>query len=85
MILEHGELPPAVLAQEFADDETSVLCATMGMWAGLNVVGPACTSLWSLTRFHSRRWTIRCRQRAGQISTRTVETASRKCSSTMLR
>ncbi len=43
VILEHGELPPAVLAQEFADDETSVLCATMGMWAGLNVVGPACT------------------------------------------
>ena len=43
VILEHGELPPAVLAQEFAEDETSVLCATMGMWAGLNVVGPACT------------------------------------------
>ncbi len=42
-ILEHGELPSAVLAQEFAEDETSVLCATMGMWAGLNVVGPACT------------------------------------------
>lgn len=43
VVLEHGELPPAVLAQEFAEDETSVLCATMGMWAGLNVVGPACT------------------------------------------
>lgn len=43
VILEHGELPPAVLAQEFADDETSVLCATMGMWAGLNVVGAACS------------------------------------------
>lgn len=43
VILEHGELPPAVLAEEFANDETSVLCATMGMWAGVNVVGPACT------------------------------------------
>ena len=43
MVLEHGELPPTVLAEEFAEDETSVLCATMGMWAGLNVVGSACT------------------------------------------
>lgn len=43
VVLEHGELPPAVLAEEFAEDETSVLCATMGMWAGLNVVGSACT------------------------------------------
>ncbi|NQU36556.1 MAG: ATP-dependent DNA helicase [Actinobacteria bacterium] len=42
-ILEHGELPAAVLAAEFAQDEESVLCATMGMWAGLNVTGPACT------------------------------------------
>ncbi len=42
-VLEHGELPAAVLAAEFAEDETSVLCATMGMWAGLNVVGSACT------------------------------------------
>lgn len=42
-ILEHGELPANILAEEFADDETSVLCATMGMWNGLNVVGPACT------------------------------------------
>jgi ATP-dependent DNA helicase DinG len=42
-ILEHGELPAAVLAAEFAEDEKSVLCATMGMWAGLNVVGSACT------------------------------------------
>lgn len=41
-ILEHGELPSNILAEEFADDETSVLCATMGMWNGLNVVGPAC-------------------------------------------
>lgn len=42
-VLEHGELPAAVLAEEFAEDETSVLCATMGMWAGLNVVGSSCT------------------------------------------
>lgn len=42
-ILEHGELPPNILAEEFAEDETSVLCATMGMWNGLNVVGPACS------------------------------------------
>lgn len=42
-ILEHGELPAADLADEFAEDETSVLCATMGMWAGLNVVGDSCT------------------------------------------
>jgi len=42
-VLMHGELPAAALAQEFAEDETSVLCVTMGMWHGLNVVGPACT------------------------------------------
>ncbi|MEI8081752.1 MAG: helicase C-terminal domain-containing protein, partial [Actinomycetes bacterium] len=42
-VLMHGELPAAVLAEEFAEDETSVLCATMGMWHGLNIVGPACT------------------------------------------
>lgn len=43
VILEHGELPSADLAAEFAEDETSVLCATMGLWSGLNVVGSACT------------------------------------------
>ena len=42
-ILEHGELPANILAAEFAEDETSVLCATMGMWNGLNVMGPSCT------------------------------------------
>lgn len=42
-VLAHGELPAGALAEEFADDETSVLCATMGMWAGLNVAGPSCT------------------------------------------
>lgn len=41
-ILEHGELPAADLAEEFTKDESSVLCATMGMWAGLNVVGDSC-------------------------------------------
>jgi len=42
-VLTHGELPAAALAEEFALDETSVLCATMGMWAGLNIPGSACT------------------------------------------
>lgn len=42
-VLTHGELPAAALAEEFAEDETSVLCATMGMWAGLDVPGAACT------------------------------------------
>jgi len=42
-ILEHGELPADALADEFAADETSVLCATMGMWSGLDVAGPACS------------------------------------------
>ncbi|MGV1037121.1 MAG: ATP-dependent DNA helicase [Candidatus Nanopelagicales bacterium] len=42
-VLTHGELPAAALAEEFAEDETSVLCATMGMWAGLDIPGPACT------------------------------------------
>lgn len=42
-VLTHGELPAAALAEEFAQDETSVLCATMGMWAGLDIPGPACT------------------------------------------
>ncbi|MDP3971284.1 MAG: ATP-dependent DNA helicase, partial [Candidatus Nanopelagicales bacterium] len=42
-ILEHGELPAPALTAEFAEDETSVLCATMGMWSGLDVAGPACS------------------------------------------
>lgn len=42
-VLEHGELPAPVLAEEFATDRDSILCATMGMWSGLNVVGPACS------------------------------------------
>lgn len=42
-VLEQGELPSQLLAEEFAADETSVLCATMGMWNGLNIVGPACS------------------------------------------
>lgn len=40
-ILIQGEAPNAQLVDEFRSDETSVLCATMGMWHGLDVVGPA--------------------------------------------
>lgn len=39
----HGEAPADVLVQQFADEETSVLCATMGLWQGVNVVGPSCS------------------------------------------
>lgn len=42
-ILEHGELPANILAEEFEDDEESVLCATMGMWNGLNIKGRSCS------------------------------------------
>lgn len=42
-VLVHGETSGADLAEQFAKDETSVLCATMGMWAGLNVPGPSCS------------------------------------------
>lgn len=42
-ILEHGELSAEALTDEFAADETSVLCATMGMWSGLDISGPACS------------------------------------------
>lgn len=39
----HGDAPADVLVQQFTDDETSVLCATMGMWQGTNVEGPSCS------------------------------------------
>lgn len=44
-VLGHGDLSAVDLAEEFAADETSVLCATMGMWSGLDVAGPACTAV----------------------------------------
>lgn len=39
----HGDAPADVLVQQFTDEETSVLCATMGMWQGTNVEGPSCS------------------------------------------
>lgn len=42
-ILVQGEAPPAQLVEEFKKDERSVLVATMGMWHGLDAVGPTCS------------------------------------------
>lgn len=42
-IFAHGESPADVLVRQFAEDETSVLCATMGLWQGTNVPGPSCS------------------------------------------
>jgi ATP-dependent DNA helicase DinG len=44
-VLIHGEHPADVLAQQFRGDERSVLCATLGMWAGLDVPGNACIAV----------------------------------------
>lgn len=41
----HGEAPAHVLVQQFAENETSVLCATMGLWQGVNVPGSSCTTV----------------------------------------
>lgn len=43
MILAHGDAPADLLVRQFADEETSVLCATMGLWQGTNVPGPSCS------------------------------------------
>lgn len=40
-ILVHGEAPPGQLVADFREDERSVLCATMGMWSGVDVPGPS--------------------------------------------
>lgn len=40
-ILLQGDAPASQLIEEFKRDEKSVLVATMGMWHGLDVVGPA--------------------------------------------
>jgi ATP-dependent DNA helicase DinG len=40
-VLVQGGLPKKALLAEFADDETSVLIATMGFWEGIDVPGPA--------------------------------------------
>lgn len=42
-VLVQGEAPNPQLVQEFQDDETSVLIATMGMWHGLDVPGKSCS------------------------------------------
>jgi ATP-dependent DNA helicase DinG len=42
-VLANGDAPADVLVQQFADDEESVLCATMGLWQGVNVPGPSCS------------------------------------------
>lgn len=42
-VLCHGEAPADTLVTEFRDDEQSVLCATMGLWHGVDVPGPACS------------------------------------------
>lgn len=41
-VLAHGEGPASSLAQQFIDDPDSVLCATMGMWHGLDAAGDTC-------------------------------------------
>lgn len=41
-VLIQGEAPNQQLTDEFVLDETSVLCATMGMWHGLNAPGKTC-------------------------------------------
>ncbi len=42
-VLAQGDAPAPVLISQFSENETSVLCATSGMWAGLNVPGPSLT------------------------------------------
>lgn len=38
-----GDGTAGQLADWFINDETAILCATMGMWAGLSPVGPTCS------------------------------------------
>lgn len=42
-VLTQGDAPADTLVQQFRDDETSVLCATMGLWQGVDVPGPSCS------------------------------------------
>lgn len=42
-ILKYGEKPATILVSEFVSDETSVLCATMGMWQGVDALGATCS------------------------------------------
>lgn len=38
-VLSQWDATPGVITQQFAEEENSTLCATMGMWHGLNVPG----------------------------------------------
>jgi ATP-dependent DNA helicase DinG len=40
-VLNQRELPKPALIRAFTDDETSVLCATMGFWQGVDIPGAA--------------------------------------------
>lgn len=42
-VLVQGESPNPQLVEEFRENETSVLVATMGMWHGLDVPGKSCS------------------------------------------
>ena len=44
-VLVQGEVPKKQLLAEFADDETSVLVATMGFWEGIDIPGRALSLL----------------------------------------
>jgi ATP-dependent DNA helicase DinG len=39
----HGDAPADVLVRDFAAEETSVLCATMGLWQGVSIEGASCS------------------------------------------
>lgn len=41
-VYAHGDAPAHTLVTDFTNNETSVLCATMGLWQGVNVPGPSC-------------------------------------------
>ena len=42
-VLKQGDAPAPQLIEDFINDETSVLVATMGMWHGLNASGATCS------------------------------------------
>ena len=42
-VYAHGDAPAARLVSDFIADETSVLCATMGLWQGVSADGPTCS------------------------------------------
>ena len=42
-ILKYGDKPASVLVSEFVNDETSVLCGTMGLWQGVDAPGFTCS------------------------------------------